>query len=62
MKLQKLFDAGNSQLFLMNWIVINNLLFRIVKFKEFRRFVTLINLACWIPSRKVITNLIKNEY
>jgi hypothetical protein len=62
MKLQELFDAGDSQLFLMDWIVINNLPFRVVESEEFRRFVTSINPACWIPSRKVITNLIKNEY
>jgi hypothetical protein len=61
-KLQELFDAGDSQLFLLDWIVANNLPFSVVDSEEFRRFVTSINPACWIPSRKVITNLIKNEY
>jgi hypothetical protein len=61
-KLQLLFNAENSHLLLMDWIVMNNLPFWVVESERFCRFVKSVNPMAWIPTRHTIINLVTREY
>jgi hypothetical protein len=59
---QSVFNAADSHLKFLYWILIDGLLFSVVSSERFWSFVELINPTCWIPSRQRITPLIEKEY
>jgi hypothetical protein len=61
-KLEKLYNPRISNLLLLNWIVMNNLLFSVVEGPQFRRFVESVNQAAKIPDRSIMRKLLKEEY
>jgi hypothetical protein len=50
-QLQRLFDAGDNELLLMNWIIMDNLPFQVVTSERFRRYLKSVNLVAEVPTR-----------
>jgi hypothetical protein len=61
-QLQRLFDARNSELLLMNWIIMNNLPFQIVTSERFRRYLKSVNPVAEVPTRQIMVNLVIKKY
>jgi hypothetical protein len=59
---QSVFNAADSHLKLLDWILIDGLPFSVVSSERFRSFVESINPMCWIPSRQRIKPLIEKKY
>jgi hypothetical protein len=61
-KLEELYNPRISNLLLLDWIVMDNLPFSVIKGLRFRRFVELVNQAAKIPGRSTIRKLLNEEY
>jgi hypothetical protein len=61
-RLAELYNPRISNLLLLNWIVIGNHPFSVVKDARFRRYIKSVNSAAKIPSRTILRNLLAKEY
>jgi hypothetical protein len=61
-KLQALYDPQNTHLLLMEWIIMDNLPFYVVKLERFRRFLCRVDPEAWIPAENTVMNLVLREY
>jgi hypothetical protein len=60
-RLDSLFNPQDAHL-LMNWIVMDNLPFCIIKSERFRRFLGAVNSKAWIPIKQMIMKFIAKEF
>jgi hypothetical protein len=61
-QLKRLFDSSDSELLLMDWIIMDNLPFQFVDSERFRRYLKSVNPVAGIPTRQTVANLVTIEY
>jgi hypothetical protein len=61
-RLDALFNLQDVHLLLMDWIIIDNLLFHIIESERFRWFLGGVNPGAWISSEKPIMRIITKEF
>jgi hypothetical protein len=61
-QLQRLFDARDNELLLMDWIVMNNLPFQVVTLERFRRYFKSVNPVAEVLTRQTVINLVIKKY
>jgi hypothetical protein len=61
-QLQRLFNSDDNELLLMNWIIMDNLPFRVVMSERFRHYLESVNPAALIPTRQLMINPVTKEY
>jgi hypothetical protein len=60
--LAELHNPRISNLLLLNWIVMGNHPFSVIKDARFRRYIKSVNPAAKIPNRTTLRNLLAKEY